>query len=146
MALYGCFCPEHDLVTALPPEICCRSDGRAAPNAVWDLFALTTEGAARLCMTALRCRTLLVPEERYSSAWQVKQLVSYGLSSRSTLTLSSMGEHNVLCVQRRIYTCGGTVAEEGERFLPAAWNRWTPMEQLLLAGTWLLTKNDLPNL
>lgn len=144
MARLACFYPDHPMAAALPPEIRGQNDRHTAKEGTWDLCALSEKGAALLFATKMHCRTLLVPEEQYSHIWQVKQLVSYGLSSRSTLTLSGMGERTVLCVQRRIYTVSGKAIEESELFLPPAWNGWTPGEQLLLAGTWLLVRGSIP--
>ena len=144
MAGYGCFYPDHRLLAALPPEVICPDDRHAAAGQTWELCALTPSGAARLGAAALQCRTLLVPEDAYHAVWQAEQLVGYGLSGRSTLTLSSMDTPGVLCVQRRLRTCPGAVVEEGERRLCPRWSAFSARERLLLAGIWLLVRGDFP--
>lgn len=141
MASCVCFC-LRELVSALPAEIVWRP---AVPlETCWDLCALSGPEAMRLSDTSLRCHTLLVPEELYSPAWQARQVVSYGLSGRSSLTFSSMDRHGLLCVQRALADRFGRPVEEQEVCLPAGWGVFSPQDRLLLAGIWLLYAGALP--
>ncbi len=69
--------------------------------------------------TAALCRVLLVPGivPRRWSASRRETVVTYGLSSRDSLTLSSLAEP-VLCVQRQLPRPGGGVVEPQEFPLP----------------------------
>ena len=142
MAACVCFCPL-ELVPSLPPEVVCRP---AAPaQSRWLLCALSAPEAMRLADCPLCCETLLVPEGLYSPVWQAQQVVSYGLSGTSTLTLSSMDRRQLLCVQRSLLDCRGRPVEEQELCLPDRWGVFSPQDRLLLAGTWLLWGATLPD-
>ena len=66
------------------------------------------------------CRVLLAPGDRALSLEHVsaETVVTYGLSHRDSLTLSSLAEP-VLCVQRQLPRPDGTVIEPQEFPLPA---------------------------
>lgn len=134
-----CFC-RPQLARALPDGVTVQGGGSAGP---WDLCALSPEGAEQMAERKIRCRTLLVPERAYRNIWQARQVVSYGLSGRNSLTLSSMDGPGVLCVQRALVDCRGRTVEEQELPLPEAWRECEVWEKLLLAGVWLL-KGALP--
>ncbi len=141
MAAYVCFC-GREMVDALPSEVIWRP---ASPeDRRWDLCALSAPEAMRLADCPLRSDTLLVPEDLFSPVWQAGQVVSYGLSGRSSLTLSSMGKRDLLCVQRALADHSGRTVEEQELSLPAAWGGFSPADRLLLAGIWLLVGGALP--
>ena len=141
MAACVCFCGDD--LAAILPEGVVRPD-RHDPVNRWQLCALSASEAQRLSDRPLRCRTLLVPEGSYHPIWQARQVVSYGLSGRSSLTLSSMGDRDMLCVQRTLVDRFGQSVEEQELPLPAAWGICTPADRLLLAGVWLLWCGALP--
>ena len=125
-----------DLLPALPGGAALRPEGR-----LWDLCALG-EGAGP---ERLRCRTLLLPRGLYCPGWQAGQAVEYGLDRRCSLTLSSMGERDVLCVQRTVTDVAGRELEPGEWPLPRRWRRFTPQQRLLAAGVWLLLGPSRPD-
>ena len=75
-----------------------------------DLAAkLTAEGCRELRQSAadVHCGALLLPgEEPLPQNLRAESVVTYGLSHRDTLTLSSLGEMPVLCLQRRLSASG----------------------------------------
>lgn len=90
---------------------------------IWPLLALTPEGCRRLAEggeDGIICRLLLVPGDLPSIPAQIRAetIVSYGLSPRDSLTLSSLTEP-VLCVQRALPRADGAVIEPQEFPLPA---------------------------
>ncbi|MDR0905650.1 MAG: hypothetical protein LBN00_05685 [Oscillospiraceae bacterium] len=63
----------------------------------------------------VECGTVLTPDGGAITALGAKNVVTYGMSPRATLTLSSLGETTaMLAVQREIATAHGTVVEEQE--------------------------------
>ena len=105
---------------------------------VWDLMALTPSGLLPLGKGLLHCRILLLPGGsplELAALADVGCLITYGLSSRDSLTLSSL-EAPVLCVQRTLPRPDGSIVEPQELpldSLPA------PAEELLpLLGLYLL--------
>ena len=136
MAACVCFCPER-LVPALPQGVIWQPS-HGDEKDPWELCAMSAESAAGLVSRPLHCGTLLVPEGLYSPLWKAQQVVSYGLSPRSSLTLSSMGKRDMLCVQRVLTGSLGKAMEEQELPLPDHWRGFSPADRLLLAGTWLL--------
>ena len=86
----------------------------------WPLLVLTRRGCEELGDTAAMCRVLLAPGDRALSLEHVsaETVVTYGLSHRDSLTLSSLAEP-VLCVQRQLPRPDGTVIEPQEFPLPA---------------------------
>ena len=104
----------------------------------WDLLSLTPSGALRLETGMTQCRILLVPggcPPEVVSLARADWLITYGLSSRDSLTLSSL-EDPVLCVQRTLPRPDGRTVDPQEfplGALPA------PAEELLpLLGLHLL--------
>ena len=102
------------------------------------MMALTPSGLLRLEKGILRCRVLLLPGGsplELASLADTECLITYGLSNRDSLTLSSL-EEPVLCVQRTLPRPDGSVVEPQElplNGLPA------PAEELLpLLGLYLL--------
>ena len=81
----------------------------------WEVLALTPEGAA--LAEKARCGLLLVPGDGRFSHVQACRVVTYGLSPRDTLTLSSLTEP-VLCVQRALPRPDGDTIEPQEFPLP----------------------------
>lgn len=103
---------------------------------IWPLLALTEEGCRRLEGAGPLCRVLLTPGDCPPALLTgAETVVSYGLSPRDSLTLSSLTEP-VLCVQRALPRPDGTVVEPQELPLPPL---PAPAEALLpLLGLWLL--------
>lgn len=104
----------------------------------WTLLALTASGCEKLGKRPVQCRILLVPGDcppvRLSHI-QAENVVSYGLSPRDSLTLSSL-RSPVLCVQRALPRPNGGVIEPQEFPLP---DLRSPAEGLLpLLGLRLL--------
>ena len=85
----------------------------------WPLLVLTRRGCGELGDTAALCRVLLVPGDCTAPLERItaETVVTYGLSSRDSLTLSSLAEP-VLCVQRQLPRPGGGVVEPQEFPLP----------------------------
>lgn len=137
-----CFCPRQ-LFPALPPEAVVRPADPARER--WDLCALSGPEAMRLADCPLLCHTLLVPEGLYSPVWQAGQVVSFGLSGRSSLTLSSLDRRGLVCVQRSFTDRFGRPVEEQELCPGAGWGIFSPRDRLLLSGVWLLCRGALPD-
>lgn len=120
--------------TLLPPDIHCPQTAEELAARPWDLLALTAEGC-RLLRAGGRevaCGVLLLPgEEPLPGKLRAERVVTYGLSHRDTLTLSSLGEMPVLCLQRALTPGAGETLDERE--LPL-----TAEKLLLLYGLWLL--------
>ena len=82
--------------------------------------------------------TLLLPEGVCPGGVRARQVVSYGLGGRNTLTLSSMDTHLMLSVQRQLTDLRGETVEVQEIALPDDWQRWEKPQMLALAGVCLL--------
>ena len=123
---------------ALPREISLLRDGAALSARRWKLCVLNTEGAARLGERSVRCDTLLLPEGVCPGGVRARQVVSYGLGGRNTLTLSSMDTRLMLSVQRQLTDLRGETVEVQEIALPDDWQRWEKPQMLALAGVCLL--------
>lgn len=85
---------------------------------LWPLLALTPGGcrALRAGGTAV-CRLLLAPGDGMPDHVRAETVVTYGLSPRDSLTLSSLTEP-VLCVQRALPRPDGAVIDPQEFPLP----------------------------
>lgn len=139
-AIYSC---AMEWETFLPPGT--RRIGRAGELSehLWPLLALSREGCRALEAMpgggggTVVCRLLLAPGDCAASLSPVRAetVISYGLSSRDSLTLSSLAEP-VLCVQRTLPRPDGTAVDPQEFPLPPL---PAPAETLLpLLGLWLL--------
>lgn len=89
---------------------------------IWPLLALTPEGCRALTAFPagdIVCRLLLAPGDAQPLPPQVRAetVISYGLSPRDSLTLSSLTEP-VLCVQRALPRPDGTAVDAQEFPLP----------------------------
>lgn len=93
-----------------------RSVGAVGTGA-WDLLALTPAGRTLLAGTRAAARVLLLPGDCAAGALQAERVVTYGLSPRDSVTLSSLTEP-VLCVQRALPLVHGGVLEPQEFPLP----------------------------
>lgn len=90
---------------------------------IWPLLALTPEGCRALAGPAggeIVCRLLLSPGDLPALPARVRAetVISYGLSPRDSLTLSSLTEP-VLCVQRALPRPDGGVVDPQEVPLPS---------------------------
>jgi len=111
----------------LPPGV---RAAETVAGTVWDLLALTPAGLS----AQGRCRVLLAPGNGGFSV-QAERVVTYGLSPRDSLTLSSL-RAPVLCIQRTLPRPDGGVIEPQELPLPPLPG---PAEELLpLLGLRLL--------
>ena len=113
-----------------PGERCCRRGCRPRPRRrTWRLTpqGLPAEGSCLLLLAPGDCAEL--------EGLRAERVVTYGLSPRDSLTLSSLAEP-VLCVQRALPRPDGTVIEPQEFPLP---DLPAPAEELLpLLGLRLL--------
>ena len=78
----------------LPRDVRCPGTAAELTTHSWDLLALTAEGCRELRQSAadVRCGALLLPgEEPLPENLRAESVVTYGLSHRDTLTLSSLG-------------------------------------------------------
>ena len=104
----------------------------------WGVLLLPLETIPRIHALPIACECLLVEGVCHSESLacvQAKHIVTYGLSSRDSLTLSSL-QNPVLCIQRVLHRLDGTVIEPQE--IPLA-DLPLPAEQLLpLLGLRLL--------
>ena len=103
----------------LPPGVLGATRAEDLAARCWPLLALTRRGCEELGDTAALCRVLLVPGDWAPSLDRItaETVVTYGLSHRDSLTLSSLTEP-VLCVQRRLPRPDGGFIEPQEFPLP----------------------------
>ena len=120
----------------LPEGVRQLREPEALAERVWSLLALTAEGCRRLEGTGPLCRILLAPGDCPPALLAgAETVISYGLSPRDSLTLSSLAEP-VLCVQRALPRPDGRLVEPQEFPLPPL---PAPAEQMLpLLGLRLL--------
>ena len=97
----------------------------------WRLLGLTPTGCRILAGERVEAELLLAPGDCSLAGFSAGTVVTYGLSHRDTLTLSSLGEMPVLCLQRALTPEAGP--ELDARELPL-----TAEKLLLLYGLWLL--------
>lgn len=117
-AIFDCPAPWESW---LPPGIRRLTAAEELAKCVWPVLALTSSGCAGLEDSFVRCRILLVPGDcssRRLACVQAETVISYGLSARDSLTLSSLSEP-VLCVQRALPRPDGGMIEPQEFPLPA---------------------------
>lgn len=102
----------------LPAEICYLWNAMAVCRKRWDLLTLTPMGCALLPEpAAVTAGILLLPGDCPRSDLRAGTVVTYGLSPRDSITLSSLREP-VLCVQRALPLLRGGVLEPQEFPLP----------------------------
>lgn len=104
----------------------------------WGSLLLPPGTAETIQTVSVSCACLLVegicPAELLSSV-KTAHVVTYGMSPRDSLTLSSLREP-VLCVQRSLTRPDGTIMEPQE--LPLGELPLPPEQMLPLLGLWLL--------
>ena len=119
----------------LPPGVRSIRSVEELGSRQWGLLVLTPEGGLLAGETVLSCRELLLPGECRTAAVPAETVVTYGLSRRDSLTLSSLCQP-LLCVQRTLPRLQGPPVEPQE--LPLE-RLPLPAESLLpLLGAWLL--------
>ena len=96
----------------LPPGVRGLERAGTLEGRLWEVLALTSAGREALSLSAPRCRILLAPGDGLVKA-EAETVVTYGLSPRDSLTLSSLAEP-VLCVQRALPRPDGSVVEPQE--------------------------------
>ena len=105
-----------------------------------DLLVISPDLRREEGSMSLSCRAMLVPGRlsplagEMSASWAV----SYGMSPKDSLTLSSLGEERIgLVLQREVVTLGGDCLDCQEFFLP--WGEHvSPLYVLACAGVQLL--------
>ena len=130
-AIFDCPAPWRE---RLPAGVLGVDSPAGLAGRKWDLLALTRRGQASLGRVEVSCRILLLPGDG-PPPLAAETVITWGLSPRDSLTLSSLAEP-VLCVQRRLPRPDGAVVEPQEFPLPPL---LCPPEELLpLLGLRLL--------
>lgn len=103
-----------------------------------DILVLT-EDAARACgerQKHISCGILLLPGDANADIFDAACIVTYGMSPKNTITLSSISEETcVLAIQRELVTTTGDVLERQEIKIKGGMH---PECLLAVAGTLLL--------
>lgn len=115
-AIYTCAMEWERL---LPPGTRRVQRAEELAEHLWPLLALSREGCRALKGEPIVCRLLLAPGDCGAVLAHIRAeaVISYGLSHRDSLTLSSLAEP-VLCVQRALPRPDGSVVEPQEFPLP----------------------------
>lgn len=119
----------------LPPGTRRITLGTELEEHIWPLLALTPGGCRMLAEETgggIICRLLLAPGDLQvlPPPLQAETVISYGLSPRDSLTLSSLSEP-VLCVQRALPRPDGGIVDAQELPLPAVFGPPEPLLPLL---------------
>lgn len=130
-AIFDCPAPWR---ARLPAGVLGAASPASLAGRTWDLLALTRRGREALGPAGVPCRILLLPGDG-PPPLAAETVVTYGLSPRDSLTLSSLAEP-VLCVQRSLPRPDGGVVEPQEFPLPPL--PGPPEELLPLLGLRLL--------
>ena len=88
---------------------------------ILDLLVVSPAAVGWAGAAAIYCRTALLPDSAgaLARALLADRAVSYGLSARDTITLSSLEEEKIcVCVQREIIRLDGGLVERQELILP----------------------------
>lgn len=105
-----------------------------------DLLVVSPIAVCRARTATISCRTVLLPDPAGPLAYSLfaDRVVSYGLSPRDTITLSSLeGTHICVAVQRELIRLDGSVVERQELVLPRREGQ-SPELLLVQAGLRLL--------
>jgi len=109
--LFGC---PADLKKNFPIKVRYIETFKELSSQSWEILGLMHSGCERLGSGRVDCRILLVPGEcspiRLADI-HAETVISYGMSSRDSLTLSSL-QYPTLCVQRTLFR------PDGERIEP----------------------------
>lgn len=126
----------------LPHSLCIPDTPESLRSSHWDLLVLSRSGCRILLSRriACSCGTLLLPGDTTATITQLvqaRQVIGAGLSSRNSITFSSLRQENALvCIQRTLLRTDGSAVEPQELLRPTL-----PLpaeEQLLLFGLQLL--------
>ena len=116
-AIFGC---PAEWARLLPPGTRRVLRSEELTEHIWPLLALTPEGCQALAENQaasgkIACRLLLAPGELQAlpPRLQAETVISYGLSPRDSLTLSSL-RSPVLCVQRVLPRPNGRIIDAQE--------------------------------
>lgn len=112
-AIFDCPAPWLE---RLPPGVLGVESPAGLAGRSWELLALTRRGRRALGAAEAACRILLTPGD-CPPPFPAETVITYGLSPRDSLTLSSLAEP-LLCVQRRLPRPDGAVVEPQEFPLP----------------------------
>jgi hypothetical protein len=117
------FAADEALKALLPRGVHCPATAEELAERAWTLLALTGEGCRRLEEAGLLlcCHTLILPGEwgALAERCRARQVVTCGLSSRESLTFSSLGESAMVCLQRQLLRPDGGSVEPQELPAPA---------------------------
>ena len=124
-----------------------RGDSARALGRSYDFIVVYSEMAvAERWDGASRCNVLLVPGKyaaRAAEAITSGCIVSFGMSTRDTITLSSVDDGRpVLAIQRELVTLGGEVLERQE--IPIRLQHPVPADTLMAAAGVMLILNVKP--
>ena len=124
-----------------------RGEGLDSFSGNYDLFVVAHRGLAhRSDSPEICCRALLVPGNipgQTIAGIQSKWVVSYGLSGKDSITVSSLEKDTaVLALQRELMTLGGEVIERQE--LPVRLPAGSDSEEIMAACGSLLLLGVLP--
>ena len=97
----------------LPEGVAHLRDMGAVCARRWRLLGLTPTGCRILAGERVEAELLLAPGDCSLAGFSAETVVTYGLSPRDSITLSSLTEP-VLCVQRALpLACGGVLESDG---------------------------------
>lgn len=124
-----------------------RGDSASALGHSYDFIVISSEMAATERWDGTSsCDVLLAPGKyagRAAEAIASGCIVSFGMSTRDTITLSSVaGDRPVLAIQRELLTLGGEVLERQE--IPIRLRHPVPADTLMAAAGALLVLNVKP--
>ncbi len=104
-----------------------------------DCIAGRSAGSARV-----RCGILLLPGDADAEGFETGCIVTYGMSAKNSITLSSIGEDAcVLALQRELPTVNGDVLERQEIKIESSTR---PDSLLAVAGALLILGQKLPGI
>ena len=116
VGIFGC---PGEWEGLLPPGTRRLRTASEVRGEMWMVLALTETGCGLLEGDAVSCRLLLVPGDCAArlAGIQAEAVITYGLSPRDSLTLSSLTEP-LLCVQRALPRPDGGTVDPQELPLP----------------------------
>jgi hypothetical protein len=92
----------------------------------------------------IKCGILLLPGDADADSFDAGCVVTYGMSPKNTLTLSSIGEDTcVLALQRELLTANGSMLERQEFNIKSGLR---PDRLLAMAGALLILGLKLPEI
>ncbi|MEG2421383.1 MAG: hypothetical protein RSB55_07515 [Oscillospiraceae bacterium] len=125
----------------MPSIIFLRGDHPAQfSHEALDLLVIAPNAVGLGGTAAITCRVALLPGgAARSCTLRAESAVSYGLSPKDSITLSSVeGEQICIALQRELVTVGGTIVERQELVLPYPAETETPTHFMAQVGALLL--------